>query len=304
MDIRQLEYFVKVARRLHMTKAAEELRVSQSAVSRQIQLLEQELKATLFVQQGRNLQLTPVGNLFLSRAEEVLISLEKAVEEVQEFLHPEAGEIRFGFLNSLGINLVPTLISKFLKEHPNVKFRFKQGKSIDILEAVMRGEIDLALVTPWPKKPPQVTGEVMLMEELYAILPSDHILAGAKAIRLEQLRDDHFVLFNEGYSLRSLVWNACQKAGFTPKISFEGEETDTIRGFVAAGMGVSLLPESSLLDGSPLLTAKLRVTEPKITRMIEVIQRTHDKLPLVAKVFKRFLLAYPNVLERSLNDGT
>lgn len=294
MDIRQLEYFVKVARKQHMTRAAEELRVSQSAVSRQIHLLEQELKAKLFIQQGRNLQLTPVGKLFLSRAEEVLISLDKAVEEVHEFLHPEAGEIRFGFLNSLGIKLVPTLISKFLEGHPNVKFRFKQGKSIDIVESVLKGEIDLALVTPLPNKSNHVTGEVMLMEELYAILPSSHMLADSKAIRLEQLKDDPFVLFNEGYSLRSLVWDSCIQAGFTPELAFEGEETDTIRGFVAAGMGVSLLPETSLMDGSPLLTAKLRVTDPKITRVIEVIQRSNEKLPLVAKVFKRFLLEYPN----------
>lgn len=294
MDIRQLEYFVKVARKQHMTRAAEELRVSQSAVSRQIHLLEEELKAKLFIQQGRNLQLTPVGKLFLTRAEEVLISLDKAVEEVHEFLHPEAGEIRFGFLNSLGINLVPTLISKFLEGHPNVKFRFKQGKSTDILDAVLKGEIDLALVTPLPIKSTHVTGEVMLMEELYAILPSNHILAGSEAIRLEQLKDDPFVLFNEGYSLRTLVWNSCVQAGFKPEIAFEGEETDTIRGFVAAGMGVSLLPETSLMDGSPLLTAKLRVTDPKITRVIEVIQRSNEKLPLVAKVFKRFLLEYPN----------
>lgn len=294
MDIRQLEYFVKVARKQHMTRAAEELRVSQSAVSRQIHLLEEELKAKLFIHQGRNLQLTPVGNLFLTRAEEVLISLDKAVEEVHEFLNPEAGEIRFGFLNSLGINLVPTLISKFLEGHPNVKFRFKQGKSTDILQSVLKGEIDLALVTPLPKKSNHVTGEVMLMEELHAILPSSHILAGSKAIRLDQLKDDPFVLFNEGYSLRTLVWDSCVQAGFKPEIAFEGEETDTIRGFVAAGMGVSLLPETSLMDGSPLLTAKLRVTDPKITRVIEVIQRSNEKLPLVAKVFKRFLLEYPN----------
>src|SRR5690554_1621898 len=163
-----------------MTRAAEELRVSQSAVSRQIHLLEQELKADLFVQRGRNLQLTPVGNLFLGRAEEVLISLDKAVNEVQEFLNPEAGEIRFGFLNSLGINLVPALISKFLEDHPNMKFRFKQGKSIEILDSVMKGEIDLALVTPLPERPGHISGEVLLTEELYAILPPDHLLAESK----------------------------------------------------------------------------------------------------------------------------
>lgn len=293
MDLRQLEYFVKVARKQHMTRAAEELRVSQSAVSRQIHLLEEELKATLFIHKGRNLQLTPVGNLFLMRVEEILTNLDKAVEEVQEFLSPEAGEIRFGFLNSLGINLVPSMISKFLEDHPNVRFRFKQGKSVEILQSVLRGEIDLALVTPLPDHYVHVTGEMLFAEELYAILPPDHRLAEASSLRLEQLKDETFVLFNEGYSLRKLVWKSCEQAGFTPMIGFEGEETDTIRGFVAAGMGVSLLPATSLMDGSPFLTANIKVTDPKINRVIEVIQRSKEKLPLVADVFKRFLQEYP-----------
>ena len=247
--------------------------MAQSAVSRQIHLLEEQMGVKLFLQQGRNLQLTPVGKLFLNRAEEILISVEKAVNEVREFMDPEAGEIRFGFPNSLGINFVPSVISKFLKEHPNVKFRFKQGMSSTLVDAVVKGQIDLALVSPLPDKKFNVTGDMLLTEPLFAILPPDHLLADSNTIRLEQLKDETFVLFSEGYSLRSIVWDACNRAGFTPKIGFEGEETDTIRGFVAAGMGVSLLPETSLKDGAPLLTAKIRVTEPKVIREIGVIRR-------------------------------
>jgi len=294
VELRQLQYFVKVARKQHVTKASEELHVAQSAVSRQIHLLEEQLGATLFLHHGRNLQLTPVGKLFLMRAEEILISLDKAVEEVHEFLDPEAGEIRFGFPNSLGINLVPSEISKFHKEHPNVKFRFKQGMSSQLVESVLNGQIDLALVSPLPEKSNHITGEVLLTEELFAILPVDHILADATSIRLEQLKNESFVLFSEGYSLRSIVWEACEQAGFSPKIGFEGEETDTIRGFVAAGMGVSLLPETSLMDGSPLLTAKIKVSEPKVIRTVGIIRRSNEKIPLVAEVFRRFLLEYPH----------
>jgi LysR family transcriptional activator of glutamate synthase operon len=295
VELRQLQYFVKVARKQHMTQASEELHVAQSAVSRQIHLLEEQLGAKLFMHKGRNLQLTPVGKLFLGRAEEILISLDKAVNEVHEFLDPEAGEIRFGFPNSLGINLVPKVVSKFHKEHPNVKFRFKQGMSSSLEEAVVKGQIDLALVTPLPEQHPHITGDVLLTEELFAILPPDHILAQSQTIRLEQLKDESFVLFSEGYSLRTIVWDACKQAGFTPKIGFEGEETDTIRGFVAAGMGVSLLPETALKDGSPLSTVKIRVTEPKVSRSVGIIRRSEEKLPLVAEVFRRFLLECPNL---------
>lgn len=292
MELRQLQYFVKVARMQHVTQASEELHVSQSAVSRQIHLLEKQLGTKLFLQHGRNVQLTPVGKLFLNRAEEILISIENSINEVQEFINPEAGEIRFGFLNSLGINLVPSVISKFHKDHPNVKFRFKQGMSMGLVEAVKRGGIDLALVSPVPDDF-HITGETLLTEHLFAILPADHMLANSEVIRLEQLKNETFVLFSEGYSLRSIVTEACNHAGFSPRIGFEGEETDTIRGFVAAGMGVSLLPETSLKDGSPLLTAKVKVIEPKVNRTVGLIRRSDGKLPLVADVFRNFLLTYP-----------
>jgi len=99
-------------------------------------------------------------------------------------------------------------------------------------------------------------------------------------------------MFSEEYSLRSIVLEACVEAGFMPKIGFEGEETDTIRGLVAAGMGVSLLPEMALTEISQLQPAKVRVTEPVVTRSVGLIWRKGEKLPPVADGFQRFLLDF------------
>lgn len=289
MELRQLQYFVKVARKQHVTQAAEELHVAQSAVSRQIHQLEAELGLQLFVQKGRNLQLTPVGKLFLSRVEELLTGLEKAVIEMREFLDPEVGEIRIGFPHSLGISLIPTVVAEFRKGHPNVKFRLKQGASASLIQDVIKGEVDLAFITPLPEKHDRIAGELLLTEELYAVLPSNHVLADYQSIRLEQLKDELFVMFSENYSLRSIVYDACRQAGFTPKIGFEGEETDTIRGLVAAGMGVSLLPDMALTEISPLMPIKVKVTDPHVTRTVGLIRRSGEKLPLVAEMFQQFL---------------
>lgn len=293
MELRQLQYFVSVAQKQHVTKAAEELRVSQSAVSRQIRQLEEELEVDLFIQRGRNVQLTPVGKIFLHRIEKILADLDKAVEEVQEFMDPKAGEIRLGFPHSLGLNLVPSIVSQFRKnDHPRVRFRFKQGKYNTLIDSLLRGEIDLALISPFPEDHEHVTGQVLLTEELYAILPPQHPLANQTSIRLDQLKDESFVLFSEGYSLRNIVRDACIKAGFKPIIGFEGEETDMIRGLVGAGMGVSLLPEMALEEYHHRHPVKVRVSEPKVTRTIGLIYRKEDKLPLVAKVFRRFMYHY------------
>jgi LysR family transcriptional activator of glutamate synthase operon len=292
MELRQIQYFVKVARKQHVTQAAEELHVAQSAVSRQIHQLETELGVPLFVQKGRNLQLTSVGKLFLDRMEGILVDLERAVSEVKEFLDPEAGEIRIGFPHSLGIYLLPTVVASFRQIHPRVKFRLRQGTYNSLIRDVIKGEIDLSFISPFPEKHEHVSGKLLLNEELFAILPQGHELADKQAISLTQLKDESFVMFSEEYSLRSIVLEACSKAGFVPHIGFEGEETDTIRGLVAAGMGVSLLPEMALTEISQLQPVKVRVNNPQVTRSVGLIQRTGEKLPLVAEVFQKFLLDF------------
>lgn len=277
---------------MHVTQAAEELHVAQSAVSRQIHQLEQELGVQLFVQKGRKLQLTSVGKLFLNRIEDILTDLERAVNEIHEYLDPECGEIRLGFPHSLGIYLLPTVVAHFRKNYPNVKFRLRQGTYNSLIRDVLNGEIDLSFISPFPETHEHVTGELLLREEMFAIVPQGHVLAGHQTIRLEQLRDDSFVMFSDEYSLRSIVLEACAKAGFTPQIGFEGEETDTIRGLVAAGMGVSLLPEMALTEISELQPVKVRVIEPQVTRSIGLVHRKGEKLPLVAEVFRQFLLEF------------
>lgn len=292
MELRQLHYFIKVAQKQHVTQASEELHVAQSAVSRQIHQLEQELGVSLFVQKGRNLQLTPVGRLFLDRVEGIFSELDRAVREVHEFLDPELGEVRIGFPHSMGISLLPTVVAEFRKEHPHVKFRLRQGTYTSLLRDLIGGEIDLSFVSPFPEAHELVTGELLLSEELYAVVPKHHHLASNESIQLDELRHDPFVMFSEAYSLRSIVLDACKSAGFTPRIGFEGEETDTIRGLVAAGLGVGLLPEMALTEISPLEPAKIRITEPRVTRTIGLVRRKDEKLTPVAELFRSFLISY------------
>jgi LysR family transcriptional activator of glutamate synthase operon len=292
LELRQLVYFVKVAQKQHMTKAAQELHVAQSAVSRQIRLLEEEMQVELFMHKGRNVQLTAAGKLFLQRAVHILSDLDKAVLELQEFADPELGEIRLGFPHSLGLNLVPQVVSKFRAIHPQVKFSFEQGTYTQLLQQLLDGKTDLALISPLPDNHPQVTGKLLLTEELFAILPMHHPLSKQRAISLSQLKDDSFILFREGHSLRSIVWDSCLNSGFTPNISFEGEETDTIRGLVAAGMGVSLLPETALATSGTLETAKVNVRQPNITRTIGLIHLKNRQIPRVSQYFQKFILQF------------
>ncbi|GIQ63071.1 hypothetical protein PACILC2_16390 [Paenibacillus cisolokensis] len=127
MELRQLYYFVKVARKEHVTQAAEELHVAQSAVSRQIHQLEEELGARLFIQKGRNLQLTPAGQLFLKRVEEILADLERAVLEVQEFLDPEKGRSASDFRTVSAFRSFPRWWRRFASSIRMCAFVFGKG---------------------------------------------------------------------------------------------------------------------------------------------------------------------------------
>lgn len=291
MELRQLYYFIEVARREHVTEAARCLHVAQSAISRQILNLERELDVQLFIREGRNLRLTPIGKLFLERVEKALHELDSAKQEIKDFLDPETGEIRVGFPHSLAAYTLPMVVSAFRQEHPNVTFLLRENTVQHLIEDIKQGEINLALISPVPENHPDVHGHILFTEELIAILPHNHPLAKAKhqSIRLNQLKDDPFVVFRQGYTLRTIVMNACKRAGFTPTIAFEGEETDTIRGLVAAGLGVSLLPAISLQEKGPLFPAQMRIKEPSVTRTVGFVTPKTRGLSPAEKAFQHFL---------------
>ncbi|GAA0368716.1 LysR family transcriptional regulator [Bacillus horti] len=292
MELRQLKYFIEVARLEHVTRAAEELLVAQSAVSKQISNLETELGVQLFVREGRNVRLTPIGKAFLERIKKVMAELDQAIQEVNEFMDPELGEIRLGFPHSLAAYTLPIVVSAFREKHPNVSFELRQGMYTQLLRDIIQGEIDLALVSPVPEKHPEVEGHVLFTEDIYALLPPQHVLAKEGSIRLEQLKQEPFVVFRSGFTMRTIVMEACEKAGFTPKIAFEGEETDTIRGLVAAGLGVGLLPAVAINESGPINPAYVKISEPEVTRTVGYITSRSRKLLPAERLFRIFLAEY------------
>ncbi|GMA50596.1 HTH-type transcriptional regulator GltC [Alicyclobacillus contaminans] len=244
MEVRQLQYFRAVAELEHVTQAAERLHVAQSAISRQIRLLEEELGAPLFYREGTGIRLSAFGKRFLPRALRILREIEFARQDAEHFLNPDTGTVRLGFPHSVGVHYVPSLIAAFRSEAPNVQFDLVQTRVHNLLEDLLNGDLELAIITPWEDidDVPPLTGEYLYQEEMRAIVPSNHPLAKKPDIHLSELQPDPFILFKPGYTLRTLVWDACLAAGFEPNIAFEAEETDTIRAFVQAGLGVSVLP--------------------------------------------------------------
>lgn len=150
LEFRQIKYFIEVARREHVTDAAQALHVAQSAVSRQIFKLESELGVDLFIRKGRNVKLTSIGKIFLDHMEKALNVIEDAKQVVKEYTDPKRGTIHVGFSSSLATYILPTAISAFRKEYPDVNFELNQRSYYGLKDAIHKGDVNIALIAPVP----------------------------------------------------------------------------------------------------------------------------------------------------------
>ena len=298
LELRQLRYLIEVAERQHVTEAADNLNVAQSAVSYQITKLEEELGVKLLEKVGRNIKITQVGKIFLQFAKSALDTLEEGKEKVEEYLNPLGGTLHIGYPSSLSIYWLPNLISAYKEVAPNVNFHLRHGSYAYLIDAVKNGEIDLAFLGPVPMKEPDLEAKILFMENIVTLLPEHHPLADRKSLYLSDLRTDRFVLFPDGYVLRKIAVDACHEAGFEPNIASEGEDMDALKGLVSAGIGVSLLPESTFYDSVPRFTVKVPIETPKAMRTVGIITPKHREIAPSEKNFYQFLIQYFSRLEQ------
>ncbi|WP_431948895.1 LysR family transcriptional regulator [Actinacidiphila sp. bgisy167] len=282
----RLAQFAAVARHEHVTRAARELGVPQSTLSRSMARLELDLGVTLFARQGRTVSLTPAGRGFLASVERALGEVERSAESVRADADPQAGRVAFGFLHTLGPETVPALLRAFRADHPRIRFQLVQNYGEAMLAGLRAGELDLCLTSPVPEAPDLVVRRLD-EQRLRLVVPADHRLASRRRVRLAEAAGELFVSLEAGYGLRRITDALCAEAGFTPRVGFEGEEAETLRGLVAAGLGVALLPP-------PLVprpgVVELTVTAPRAVREIGVAWLGgHPDTPPVA-AFKKFLL--------------
>jgi LysR family transcriptional activator of glutamate synthase operon len=292
MELRQLKYFIEVAKVEHFSQASETLHVAQSALSRQIGLLEKELGVQLFEREGRNVKLTQIGRLFMEQAKIALKAMDNATQLIDEFLDPEHGTIRIGFPSSIASSTLPTIISAFTKEHPDVHFHLRQGSYEFLTKGIKNREIDMAFIGPVPVNDPDLHAEILFKENFVTLLPDSHPLAESGSVSLHLLEKESFVLFPEGFILRKIVVDACHQLGFRPAVPFEGEDLDAIKGLVSAGIGVTVLPETTLYENMPTGTVALKISHPEVKRTVGVIIPKNRQLSPSEKLFHEFVLDY------------
>lgn len=292
VEVRQMRYFMEVAKREHVTEAANVLHVAQSSVSRQLAQLESELGVDLFIRNGRRVKLTPIGKILLQRVEQMLHMMNEAEREVKEYLDPEKGVVRIAFPISLAAHVLPKAIYAFRKQYPEAKFQMRQALYGDLIDGVVNGEFNLAMIAPLPEEDKHIQQKLLFTERIVALLPIHHPLAKRSSIQLSEMKDESFVTLPEGTIFRRIVLNACREIGFTPHIAFEGDDIDALKGLVSAGLGIALMPDVTLVENIPQSTVKIPLADPTVTRSIGVICPTQRKLLPTEQLFYRFLTEF------------
>ncbi|WP_211177070.1 LysR family transcriptional regulator [Pseudonocardia acidicola] len=298
----RLRQFVAVARTEHVTRAADDIGVPQPTLSRGIARLEAELGIALFVRSGRTLHLTPAGRAFLRHAERALAELEAGARELVGDIDAEHGRVALGFLHTLGSEAVPRLLREFRAEHPGIRIDLAQGGHAVLLDRLRGGEVDLCLTSPLPDEPGLAVA-TMHEQELRLAVPAEHPLAERRSgLRLADAAGAQFVGFLPGFGLRSIVEAWCREAGFEPRFAFEGEDVETLRGLVGAGLGVALLPPSTR---SPVTgVVELPVTTPRTTRTIGLAWVRDRAAPPPVRALREFVLrSGPRLLDLHAGDA-
>jgi DNA-binding transcriptional LysR family regulator len=243
MELRHLRSFAVLADERHFGRAAERLHLAQPALSQQVKQLERELGVELFMRTTRRVEPTEAGLRFAEHARSVLADVDRAREDMAALAGGHAGRVSVGFVGTATYDVLPRVAREVRRSLPGVELDLRgELLSPQLVAGLADRTYDLALLRPGE---PGVDARVLRSERLVAVLPAHHPLAGRRRIGLARLRDETFVMHPSGHrsSMHARALDACAAAGFEPASVVEVAETATLVVFVAAGLGVALVPE-------------------------------------------------------------
>jgi DNA-binding transcriptional LysR family regulator len=293
MNWDRLVYFRAVARLQHISRAASELGITQPALSRAIARLERDVGVELFVRRGRTIALTRYGTAFLRHAERALDAIDAGIREAGDLAGADATLLSLGFLRTLGAAMVPQLVRAFRAGHPDVCFAFTQNNGVALEALLVAGEIALAL-TVGPPIHPALRWERVTTQRLVLIVPPEHRLAKRRSVKLGDLREETFLSFKPGHAVREFTDELCRRAGFVPTVAFEGEESNSLRGFVNAGFGIALVPQTGTLDDLP----SIHIADSHAEREVGIAWLDDRTLSETERAFRDFAVRTQPLLGR------
>jgi DNA-binding transcriptional LysR family regulator len=241
VDLRQLEILRAVAQTGSFTSAGEQLHLSQSAVSRQILLLEEELNEQLFLRLGRKIRITPAGTTLLGLSQRMFDDLEQTRAQILENQQTVKGTLRLVGGMTVCLYVFPPLLKAFRKEHPGVDVKLMPGATPRLIRQLRSGTADLGLLT-LPVDDPALVSVPVMREELLLVTAPQHPLARKKQVTSQDLARQQFVLFETGSGTRRAIEDFFVAEQISPMVVTETENVEIIKALVRIGMGITIIP--------------------------------------------------------------
>jgi DNA-binding transcriptional LysR family regulator len=244
MELRHLKYFVTVAEELHYGRAAKKLNIAQPPLSQQIMNLEEELGIKLIDRSRRSIQLTNAGSYFLKEARRVLLHVEQAAETAVRIYRGQAGRLMVGFVGSVIHTFLPEGLRLFRERFPDVELVLQEINTAEQIKALHASRIDVGF--HYSDEPDSLlSSRTLTLAPLMAVLPKKHALANRKALHISELAREPFIANTRSTEpvVRDAFISMCHSAGFTPRITQEAGQVQTVLGLVASGLGACLLPD-------------------------------------------------------------
>lgn len=289
MELDWLRSFLVLAARGNMTRAAEELHLTQPAVSGQLARLEREVGAPLFDRTPRGMQLTEPGRVLRAYAQEALQRLEEGRQALSELRGLERGHLRIGGGATATTFLLPPLLGRFHERYPGIRLFVREQGSKAVVDAVVSGELDMGVVTPPVSAPEGVrlAREPWLADELLLIVPPGHRLSRKRSFRWKDLAGEPMVLFEAGSAVRERIDQGLARAGVTVQIAMELRSIESIKQMVAQGIGAAFVSRFAL---APRARA-LRCSDGALQRDLDLIYRSDRTQRAAARAFLQHLRA-------------
>jgi len=249
LDLRQYRYFHVLAEERHFARAAEQLGISQPALSQQVRLMERSVGADLLVRSRRRVELTEVGVVLFEQARGLLQQADHARNAVAEASQGNAGRVSISYVASAALSgVLPRIVYEFRAQRPAVQVVLQELDMLEQVSAISRGVSDLGFIRPpIPDLPDGISRFDLLKEPMVAVLRTTHPRARQTRINLSDLEKDTFICTHrrDGIGFYDITISLCRKAGFVPRTEVFGPQTSILISMVAAGFGVALVPAST-----------------------------------------------------------
>lgn len=292
-DFHQLFHFLAVAKAGNFTRAAAEIGISQPALSRSIQKLEKIIGEPLFERQPRGVKLSELGSFFLVRANQIRDLVDDTFAELDEASN--RGHVRLAVIPTIAPFLLPTVLRKFSRRHPEIKIQVQEDTTQNIVGLCKDGEVDLAIVA-LPINEKYLEVEPLFEDELILVIPKGHFLEKKKRIRLSDIQEFPFITLDQQHCLSDNIAEFCKRQSIAPVTIERTNQLATIQELVALQHGISIIPAmAQRLDKSQRRVYRQFAGE-KPTRMIALLQNPYRYKHRFVGLFEQYMREFANAL--------